>query len=310
MFCLLSRVLIVTSLLTVGSNSAPQTELLLHPSTPRRGRFLGLLGFLTGLTLIDSLDDSDSPKIKPPAGIVRIDIGRPFMESIYQYTYNPYLYGAVPLINIKIPLRPDSDVFNNAGFGAGDGVFGGSSGLISNHVGTDLIEPRPPTFADEPASPTAQTLEEKPRNRKIRKPQLFTSRIIRSTLRSDLAEDQLSDAAEDSNSLIQSTTTISSSPMLSDSNLTEGLGPCEEPLNLYVTAIPVIEDNSLYDQPSDIPHPYPFNAGSLRDTASISLTTIEPHDEFRPSRPDKLQNYFNSAATAINPDEFRPIITV
>ncbi|XP_065084091.1 uncharacterized protein LOC135706410 [Ochlerotatus camptorhynchus] len=307
-FLITVAVVVQLSLLsTLVASEVSQKDLQLHPSTPRRGRFLGLLGLLTGLSLVDSFDDNE-PRFRPPAGIVKINIGRP--ESYYQYAYNPYYYGAVPTINIKIPIRPDGghDGFDGAAFG---GSFG-QPGQFGSHVTTNLIEPRP-TFADPVAeSSSAESTEETPKKSRIikksKRSKIPSTRIIRSTLRSDTTDDQM---AEDENQLETSTLELSD-PTETNPSTTE------EPLMLHGTAIPIIEDNSITSQrPSqpielaDFPQPisqsYFQHSGSLQDPSEISLTTVEPFDpsSFRASLPDHLQNYH-----VTHPDEFRPIVSV
>ncbi|XP_052862853.1 uncharacterized protein LOC128269434 [Anopheles cruzii] len=138
-----------------------------HTTTRRSPRFLGLLGLLTGLTLVDSLDDdSDRPR---RSGFVKIDVGRPSFDPYYgAYAYsggavNPYWTGSGgpgigSSINIKIPFRPG---------GAGGGEFGTMalipfpvqfpggaaghfpSGSLASHGSPPIgIEPRPSIFSD------------------------------------------------------------------------------------------------------------------------------------------------------------------
>ncbi|XP_058055128.1 uncharacterized protein LOC131206555 [Anopheles bellator] len=138
-----------------------------YPATRRGPRFLGLLGLLTGLTLVDSLDDDDSDRPRR-SGFVKIDVGRPSFDPYYgAYGYgagsvNPYWAGPGgsgigSSINIKIPFRPG---------GPGGGEFGTMAlipfpvqfpggapgphfpgGSLSSH-GPVGIEPRPSIFSD------------------------------------------------------------------------------------------------------------------------------------------------------------------
>nr|XP_029708100.1 uncharacterized protein LOC115254624 [Aedes albopictus] len=310
-------------LLTITvSSEINQPEIQLHPATPRRGRFLGLLGLLTGLSLVDSFEDSDT-RIRPPAGIVKINIGRPLMESLYQYAYNPYYYGAVPTINIKIPIRPDGALdgggFGGVGFGglggtavAGVGVIGGHPGQFGSHATTNLIEPRP-TFSDPGESSSAESTEEAPKKpkhvKKLKRSKISSSRIIRSTSRSEISDDQ---TVGEQNPMEVTTPSI----IIPTPNQELNDQPTEEPLILHATAIPVIEDTSITtlgpflsapaaDVPQPIPQSYFAQADSLQDTSEISLTTSDPPggiDPFRASRVDRWQDYY-----AIGPDKFRPI---
>ncbi|XP_038112939.1 uncharacterized protein LOC6040171 [Culex quinquefasciatus] len=323
---------------SAASSDQQEQEVQLHPSaSPRRGRFLGLLGLLTGLTLVDSLDDGDGPpRIRPPTGIVKINIGRPFAESFYQHAYayaNPYYYGAVPTINIKIPLRPDGSVHEGLdGFGfvgnggvnvnTGPAVFPGQGGGVGAggghfglHAGQNLIEPRP-QFADEQVPEVTEPSEKKSRKAtsipKSKRSKLPTTRIVRSTARNDSVEDQTGEASENQLEDLISTTTIPSTPAIPNNDLPV-TSSTEEPLVLHATAIPVIEDTqaSLPIAQSYYVHP----GNHQLDVESISLTTtggppLHEGREFKPSRPDKLLNFYSNSVTAFSPDEFRPVAAV
>lgn len=140
------------------------------PGSHRAPRFLGLLGLLTGLTLVDSLDDdSDRPR---RSGYVKIDVGRPTFDPFYgAYGYggavSPAYWPGSSSINIKIPFRPGAS-------GGGDfetmalfpfpvpfpsGALPGSpfpslTSSVSSH-GVTAIEPRPTIFSDPVAQNTA-----------------------------------------------------------------------------------------------------------------------------------------------------------
>ncbi|XP_058458757.1 uncharacterized protein LOC131435164 [Malaya genurostris] len=297
------------------------------PGTPRQGRFLGLLGLLTGLTLGDSLDDSEQPHFRPPGGIVKINIGRPLAESFYHYMYNPYYYGSVPSINIKIPLRPES-IHEEFGVGdfvgvAGASSFGGQSGHLGLHGSNQLIEPRP-ILSDSSEPSEASTSNGAPKKPKkvqyIRIPKLPYSRIIRSTIRSDTTTSERMASVASINNIDQtspitseheeeSVLELESSPPTTSAIQTE----TEESLMLHATAIPVIQDNSIVDQVTElptflVPQSYLVHEGSLQDSSIISITTAEPYDRFKPSRPDKLQNLCGHAV--LSSDEFRPVVKI
>ncbi|XP_050098179.1 uncharacterized protein LOC126579025 [Anopheles aquasalis] len=140
------------------------------PGSHRGPRFLGLLGLLTGLTLVDSLDDdSDRPR---RSGYVKIDVGRPTFDPFYgAYGYSgavsPGYWPGSSSINIKIPFRPGAsgggDFETMALFpfpvpfpsGAHPGSpFPSLSSSVSSH-GISAIEPRPSIFSDPIAQNTA-----------------------------------------------------------------------------------------------------------------------------------------------------------
>ncbi|XP_053685964.1 uncharacterized protein LOC128735506 [Sabethes cyaneus] len=299
-------VVVLLSLISGTKQEEPQ----LYPSTPRKGRFLGLLGLLTGLTLVDSLDDGDGPQIRAPQGIVRINIGRPLAESFYHYMYNPYYYGSVPTVNIKIPLGFEGyDGINHIGgapVGAGTGAFGQN--------GPHVIEPRP-ILSDSSDSiaetvHTAENLKKPRRAEKIRRSRLPYTRIIRSTPTSDVTDDEEQaivepvDRFEDTSS--SSTASVSRDPA------TKG-ETTEKPPTLQGTAIPLIEDNTIVGQASEIPsfpiaQSYFSHVDSLQDASLISLTTSEPENKFIPSRPDTLSDSCNHAGFVA--DDFRPVVNV
>lgn len=116
-------------------------------SSRREGRFLGLLGLLTGLTLVDSLDDdNDRPR---RSGFVKIDVGHPAaLDAFYgAYGYSsPYWTGGSS-INIKIPFRPPGAEFETMAVipfpvhfpHTGPSHYGSAPGGI---------EPRPTIFSD------------------------------------------------------------------------------------------------------------------------------------------------------------------
>ncbi|XP_062559179.1 uncharacterized protein LOC134223976 [Armigeres subalbatus] len=302
--------------ITVVCEEIIQRELQLHPETPRRGRFLGLLGLLTGLSLVDSYEEGET-RIRPPAGIVKINIGRPLMESFYQYAYNPYFYGSVPTINIKIPLRPDGEHdgggFGGAGFGGlgGVGVIGSYPGQFGTHGPTNLIEPRP-TFADPVETASVESAESAKKLKPIKKTKrskISSQRINGNTLRSNIIDNPITE--EDH------LTEITTQSLFPTPNQELNDPSTEEPLVLHATAIPVIENNSentittqgpfLTPPPADFQQPIPQSyfpqSGSLQDPSEISITTAEaPIDPFRASRIDRLQDYYNRSS-----DEFRPV---
>ncbi|XP_058826950.1 uncharacterized protein LOC131686936 [Topomyia yanbarensis] len=309
--------IVLVLLIVATSGTEREEDPPLQPSTPRRGRFLGLLGLLTGLTLGDSLDDSDHPRIGAPSGIVKINIGRPLAESFYHYMYNPYYYGSVPSINIKIPLRPESGHEGygvvDFGVGASSGAFGGQVGQLGPHGGNQFIEPRP-ILSDVLESTETTIAEETPKKPKkvlsIRSSKLPYSRIIRSTIRSDITEDEQIASVVSVDKFEQTSPTTTNLAVEDTLELeSTTTATTEQPLILHATAIPIIEDNSITTQASEppsfpVPQSYIVHDGSLPDPSIISITTAEPELSFKPSRPDKLQD------SCINRDEFRPVVKI
>ncbi|XP_055592850.1 WAS/WASL-interacting protein family member 1-like [Uranotaenia lowii] len=354
--------LLFVVLLSTASSSTPtrsnSRQIELQTKPPRRGRFLGLLGLLTGLTLVDSLEDSDSvPVHRAPAGSVKINFGRPYMESSYiHYAYNPFYYGAVPSINIKIPFHSEGDHgdfggggggFGSGGFGAGAfvGGGGGGGGGIGGHHGVGVIEPRP-ILGDEPQEVPEESLKEVQKKFKstikLKRSRLPTTRLIRSTSSNKIKVEVSTTAPETPTNQLDEPVTAASDPAAPELPPPAPISTVE-PLvaTQVITAIPVTEDHSL-DLKPDAPQPvndtpaafvlpqsyFGHHSGTLQDPSTISLTSTErPQSSapladsqrapFRPSRPDRLQDYYSSfpsvsvaggGVSGYSPQEFRPIV--
>ncbi|XP_052890308.1 uncharacterized protein LOC128298579 [Anopheles moucheti] len=332
LFALAMSVLVLAEcVLTMGST----TQEPLHPtvnaskkfkSGRREGRFLGLLGLLTGLTLVDSLDDdSDRPR---RSGFVKIDVGHPSaLDAFYgAYGYaSPYWTGGSS-INIKIPFRPPGSEFETMAVFPFPVHFPqhGASHFAS---GSGVIEPRPTIFSDPIPSTSngsgtvlADELE-RPSSRKQKftprkgttvssraRPKVSPPRTIRSTLRADgeEADDEINTTtieqpeATDMIELQDPPQTVepsvSNDPDVSPPNTpTNHHAPVSEEPEPATPASIVQSELNYVTQPM-VPSSYHTHRHSLADVSAIELTTSPGPVEFQPSRTDHWQDYYARVA--------------
>ncbi|XP_053678448.1 uncharacterized protein LOC128728822 [Anopheles nili] len=304
-----------------------------RPTSRRGPRFLGLLGLLTGLTLVDSLDDdSDRPR---RSGYVKIDVGRPStLDPFYgAYGYSaPYWTGAGgSSINIKIPFRPGGSEFETMAVfpfpvpfpQVGPTHFGASA------VAT--IEPRPSLFADtipnvsSAAGSGVQSdeVEQQPATRKqkltLKKPttnggRLSPPRTIRSTTQSE------ADDGDDTGTVEapETTDTIEPQdppvPMIEQTDVSTANTSSDQPATTEQTepAEPasIVQAEINYVTQPAIPASYRVHPHSLTNVATIELTTSTPfanEDTFQPSHTDQWRNYYSSFAQHHRQLGFLPI---
>ncbi|XP_040167477.1 uncharacterized protein LOC120902648 [Anopheles arabiensis] len=298
-------------------------------SSRREGRFLGLLGLLTGLTLVDSLDDdNDRPR---RSGFVKIDVGHPAaLDAFYgAYGYSsPYWTGG-STINIKIPFRPPGAEFETMAVipfpvhfpHTGPSHYGSAPGGI---------EPRPTIFSDPvpSASNGSETIAadelELPRGRKQKlaskkssttvkrrsRPKVSPPRTIRSTLRADAEPNE-----ETNVETVEETTTTSDTPtVLAPTELTASNDPdvsaTNTPTDHYApvsedpepaTPASIVQSELNYVTQPMIPASYYTHQHSLADLSAIELTTTAstqdfPLAAFQPSRADHWQDYYGTVA--------------
>uniref|UniRef100_A0A182Q4N8 DUF4794 domain-containing protein n=1 Tax=Anopheles farauti TaxID=69004 RepID=A0A182Q4N8_9DIPT len=303
----------------------------------RGGRFLGLLGLLTGLTLVDSLDDeSDRPR---RSGFVKIDVGHPSsLDAFYgAYGYSsPYWTGGSS-INIKIPFRPAGSEFETMALlpfpvpfpPTGPAHFGATAA-------TGVIEPRPTIFSDPipvpangPGTIAADEVVEQPlssRKQKlaVRKPaptyhrsrplKVSPPRTIRSTVRADELEDpELAPdtteqtVTEDPQEIgeLPTTPAVSNDPTETPTSIPTA-PESEEPEP--ATPASIVESELNYVTQPVIASSYHTHQHSLADVSAIELTTAAG-ELFLPSRADHWQNYYGSVAldASNRPYGFLPI---
>ncbi|KFB49996.1 hypothetical protein ZHAS_00018036 [Anopheles sinensis] len=303
-----------------GEVSKSHIQSLPAATTPNRAgakrgaRFLGLLGLLTGLTLVDSLEDeSDRPR---RSGFVKIDVGRPSsldgFYGAYGYAGGPPYWPGGSSINIKIPFRPGGggDFETMAlfpfpvPFPSGPGGFGS----FSPHGNPAPIEPRPSIFADpipsgSNGSGTVQADEGEQSTRKNKgkrgsaRTKVSPPRTIRSTLRADGDEmEETSDAALDVTTepiVIEDQPATDLPPFANTTNEANSLidttseGLTAQPVSLAS----IVQDVNYVTQPSSSYQSYP---NSLADVSAIELTTDRA--EFQPSRSDHWQDFYSSVA--------------
>ncbi|XP_049295573.1 uncharacterized protein LOC125770226 [Anopheles funestus] len=308
-------------------NSGTQRRL---KSGRREGRFLGLLGLLTGLTLVDSLDDdNDRPR---RSGFVKIDVGHPSaLDAFYgAYGYaSPYWTGGSS-INIKIPFRPSGNEFETMAVFPfplqfppnGASHFGSGSGVIEPRP-TIFSDPIPSasngsgtTLADEVEQPSSRKQKLAPRKGTTSRtrPKVSPPRTIRSTLRADGedADDEINDttveAVPEATETIETQDpqqaiepSVSNDPDVSPTNTpTNHQAPVSEEPEPATPASIVQSELNYVTQPM-IPSSYHTHQHSLADVSAIELTTSSaPYQdlpfEFQPSRADHWQNYYTSAA--------------
>ncbi|XP_050067368.1 uncharacterized protein LOC126556187 [Anopheles maculipalpis] len=312
----------------------------------REGRFLGLLGLLTGLTLVDSLDDdNDRPR---RSGFVKIDVGHPSaLDAFYgAYGYaSPYWTGGSS-INIKIPFRPPGSEFETMALFPFPMHFP-QHGPSHFATGPTAIEPRPTIFSDPIPSASngsgttladdveqlsarkqklahrkAATVSRRPR------PKVGPPRTIRSTLRADgeADDDEISattvevpeatDMIETQEPQEALEPSVSNDPTVSPTNTpTNNQAPVSEDPEPANPASIVQSELNYVTQPM-IPSSYHTHQHSLADVSAIELTTSAgylPYDgtQFQPSRADHWQNYYTSVAQngAKRQPGFLPIAT-
>uniref|UniRef100_A0A182SFS2 Uncharacterized protein n=1 Tax=Anopheles maculatus TaxID=74869 RepID=A0A182SFS2_9DIPT len=315
-----------------GHPKRPEFQFRKPKSGRREGRFLGLLGLLTGLTLVDSLDDdSDRPR---RSGFVKIDVGHPSaLDAFYgAYGYaSPYWTGGSS-INIKIPFRPSGSEFETMALFPFPMHFP-QHGPSHFGTGPGSIEPRPTIFSDPIPSASngsvGTTLEddvEQPSSRKQKlaprkgtttsrrsRPKVSPPRTIRSTLRADGETDD--DEINATTVEVPETTemietqepqeaiepSVSSDPEVSPTNTpTDHHAPVSEDPEPATPASIVQSELNYVTQPM-IPSSYHTHQHSLADVSVIELTTAAgdlPYDDtqFQPSRADHWQDYYTSVA--------------
>uniref|UniRef100_A0A182JEM5 Uncharacterized protein n=1 Tax=Anopheles atroparvus TaxID=41427 RepID=A0A182JEM5_ANOAO len=295
-----------------------------HDSTrtgaKRGARFLGLLGLLTGLTLVDSLDDeSDRPR---RSGFVKIDVGRPSaLDGFYGgfgYTGgSPYWPGGGgSSINIKIPFRPGGGgEFETMAlfpfpvpYPAGTAPFGS----FSSHGNPSAIEPRPSifadpipsgsngsvstkdfseTFSDEPGLGTVLADEGEPSSTRKNKAsakrgtartKVSPPRTIRSTLRADgeEANDDDDDDDEETATTVVDETTVATVEQ-------------DQPLVSSTLVTPLVnssdapvEKDSLIDNTFENPEPQTVSLASIMQDVNY-VTQPTPASSY-PSYPNSL----------------------
>ncbi|XP_053660016.1 uncharacterized protein LOC128709056 [Anopheles marshallii] len=295
----------------------------------REGRFLGLLGLLTGLTLVDSLDDdSDRPR---RSGFVKIDVGHPSaLDAFYgAYGYaSPYWTGGSS-INIKIPFRPPGNEFETMAVFPFPVHFP-QHGASHFGSGSGVIEPRPTIFSDpipSTANGSGTVLAdelERPSSRKQKltprkgtaissrsRPKVSPPRTIRSTLRADgsEADEEMNTTTEELIEVPETTDmmelpeppqaiepSVSNDPDVSPTNTpTNHLAPVSEEPEPATPASIVQTELNYVTQPM-IPSSYHTHRHSLADVSAIELTTSSGSYEFQPSRADHWQDYYASVA--------------
>uniref|UniRef100_A0A182MS12 DUF4794 domain-containing protein n=1 Tax=Anopheles culicifacies TaxID=139723 RepID=A0A182MS12_9DIPT len=303
-----------------------------HKSGRREGRFLGLLGLLTGLTLVDSLDDdSDRPR---RSGFVKVDVGYPHtaLDAYYgAYGYaSPYWTGGSS-INIKIPFRPSGSEFETMAVFPFPVHFPPNGAVSHFGTGTNGIEPRPTIFsdplpttsvnhseaalADELQQPSARKHKLKAPRKGVTissriRPKVNPPRTIRSTLRADGEQSdgeidvttvqvpEATDINQESQESPQAVEpTVSNDPDVSPTNTPSNNGaPISEEPEPATPATIVQSELNYVTQPVTIPASYRTHPHSLADVSTIELTTARSASEFQPSRADHWQDYYSSVA--------------
>ncbi|XP_058128357.1 uncharacterized protein LOC131285907 [Anopheles ziemanni] len=286
----------------------------------RGARFLGLLGLLTGLTLVDSLEDeSDRPR---RSGFVKIDVGRPAsfdgFYGGYGYTGGPPYWSGGSSINIKIPFRPggggDFETMALFPFPVPYPSGPGGFGSFSPHGNEPPLEPRPSIFADPIPSGSsgsgtvlADEGEQSTRKNKGKRGSARTKvsppRTIRSTLRAD-GDEMIDDDVEETSAAALDTTTellviedqpaTDLPPPANTTNETNSLidTPSEGLTAQPVSLASIVQDVNYVTQPSS---PYQSYPNSLADVSAIELTT-DDRAEFQPSRSDHWQDFYSSVS--------------
>uniref|UniRef100_A0A182Y9K0 Uncharacterized protein n=1 Tax=Anopheles stephensi TaxID=30069 RepID=A0A182Y9K0_ANOST len=328
---------------------APKDDLPRKQNTGRReGRFLGLLGLLTGLTLVDSLDDdSDRPR---RSGFVKIDVGHPAaLDAFYgAYGYaSPYWTGGSS-INIKIPFRPAGTEFETMALFPFPSHFPQHG---PSHFGTGpaSIEPRPTIFSDPipsasngSAGTTLADDVDQPSGRKQKftsrkaaaasrrsRPKVSPPRTIRSTLRADgeTDDDEINATTVEVPEATETIETqapqeamepsVSNDAEVSSTNTPSNHhAPVSEDPEAATPASLVQSELNYVTQPI-IPSSYHTHQHSLADVSAIELTTSAadlPYDatQFQPSRADHWQDYYVSVAqdSAKRQHGFLPIASI
>ncbi|ETN67695.1 hypothetical protein AND_000415 [Anopheles darlingi] len=236
------------------------------PGSNRGPRFLGLLGLLTGLTLVDSLDDdSDRPR---RSGYVKIDVGRPTFDPFYgAYGYSGA--GNVQTDEVDANGRKQSKKsMPKRVRGKINPPRATRSTLRADGADTDELEEEN-DVAD--TKPTEEIVIENPPSQ-----------------------------TEAINSMINDDETITipdSTPTVTSNNLAEPIvGTMPNP---PATLASIIQNTYYVTQAT--PHSYPRHEHSLADVASIDLTTGQPQglsdEQFQPSQTDHWQNYYTNSAS-------------